>query len=30
LTKEYWISTLFVANYKSKYFYWWENWISKT
>jgi hypothetical protein len=22
LTKEYWISTLFVANYKSKYFYW--------
>jgi hypothetical protein len=22
LTKEYWITTLFVANYKSKYFYW--------
>jgi hypothetical protein len=22
LTKEYWISTLFVSNYKSKYFYW--------
>jgi hypothetical protein len=22
LTKEYWMSTLFVSNYKSKYFYW--------
>lgn len=22
LTKEYWLSTLFVPNYKSKYFYW--------
>lgn len=22
LSKEYWISTLFVSNYKSKYFYW--------
>lgn len=22
LTKEYWITTLFVSNYKSKYFYW--------
>lgn len=22
LSKEYWVSTLFVSNYKSKYFYW--------